>query len=476
MKNLILAAILIFAAAIGAVASPVPARAQDKPAPAAAPAAEPVKLFTLDNGLRVVLYERRAVPLVNVVVAVNVGSKDESPAESGTVHALEHYILFRGTGARSGDQVGRDVRAHGAYFNAHTGHDMASFEISLPAEHADFALRNQKEILFDLQVEQAGLDAEKEVLSEEYRQLQDDPFRMGTDLAYRALFPGHPYGRPVYGDPEVVKGLTAEAVGAFHRRFFVPANAVVAVAGDFDLASMEAKVREVFGPIPKAEAPRREFPMAKAASNPAEVKREMDVQDGYVIMAYPAPDMNDAAQPAMDVMTEMLGRGINPLLYGALRGRRDLVQNVSMAYFGERYGGAVMIYLTLEPGNASSAARAAERFLREVRNGDFAPTDVMGDAQMYAFDHLGSAKNQILFNSETGMEVGLNLAGALARSVLLREMEGVRPYLERVKKVSSSDIRKLGATWFSGESPAVVIVTPKKKAKGGAADGPGGGR
>ncbi|MCJ7563733.1 MAG: insulinase family protein, partial [Candidatus Aminicenantes bacterium] len=110
------------------------------------------KQFTLDNGMNVFLYERHNLPLVNIVAAVNAGSKDETAETNGLVHMLEHYILFRGTEVRSGSEVARDFRRHGAYFNAHTGQDLAIFEISLPAEYADFGLNNQRELLFNLKI------------------------------------------------------------------------------------------------------------------------------------------------------------------------------------------------------------------------------------------------------------------------------------------------------------------------------------
>jgi zinc protease len=176
---------------------------------------EASKNFVLDNGLRVWLLEKRSSPLVNAVVAVNVGAKDEAADTSGLVHVLEHYILFRGTELRSGSQVSREVREHGAYFNAHTGEDLAWFEISVPSDSAEFALANQREIVFNLKIAQEELDAEKEVVLEELSQVEDDPFRYATALAYQNLFRGHPYENPIYGDKDVIRSLTADRLQKF---------------------------------------------------------------------------------------------------------------------------------------------------------------------------------------------------------------------------------------------------------------------
>jgi predicted Zn-dependent peptidase len=181
---------------------------------------ETQRYFELDNGLKIFLHEKHTLPLVNLVFAVNLGTKDESEETNGIVHVLEHYILFRGTEFRSGPEISQDIRRHGAYFNAHTSLDLATFEISLPSEHADFALRNQKEILFNLKLSQEELDEEKKVILEELSQIQDDPLRYATSTVYQNLFKDHPYQKPVQGKKEIIEALTVEQVEKFYRKFF----------------------------------------------------------------------------------------------------------------------------------------------------------------------------------------------------------------------------------------------------------------
>jgi zinc protease len=246
-----------------------------------------VKSLTLENGLRVILLERHNLPLVNVVAAVDAGSKDETDASSGITHILEHYVLFRGTEMRSGSQVAREIRRHGAYFNAQTGQDLSVFEISLPAEHADFALANQRDILFHLKLTPAELDAEKEVVLEEIRLIEDDPFRFGTSLVFQNLFPGHPYQRPIYGRAEAIKALTVDDVDRFYRVRFVPSAMALAVVGDFTLTDMEAKVRAAFGPVPRVDPIPAPLPKPAPLDRTVEIELERDVAEGYLIIGAP---------------------------------------------------------------------------------------------------------------------------------------------------------------------------------------------
>ena len=425
---------------------------------------EAAKSFVLDNGLKVFLLEKRSVPLVNVAAAVDLGSKDENAETSGLVHVLEHCILFRGTETRSGSEISRDVRRHGAYFNAHTGQDIAFFEISVPASASDFALSNQKEILFHLKITQEELDTEKEIILEELRQLEDDPFGTATNLVYQHLFRGHAYANPLIGDPEVIKNLTAEKLEALYRRYFVPPNCSLAVVGDFNLAEMEEKVRRVYGDVTGEAPPPPRFEPAQAPKGVVDLEVEMDVQKAYLVIAVQAPDFNSPEQYAMDVLTEVLGRGVNPLLYSALnQGPRRLVETIMMAYHSHKYGGAVLAFLTLDPKNLGRTKREAVNYLRRAREGYFTPADFPGDEQMYAFDHLRSAQNQIRYNAYESQEKGLFLAMSLAQFMILREGQAQGSYLENIDRVKSGDLRKIADKYFGRTDYVMISIVPRKK-------------
>lgn len=423
---------------------------------------EAAKNFELGNGLKVFLLEKRNFPLVNAVAAVNLGSKDETAETNGLVHILEHYILFRGTELRSGSEISQDVRRHGAYFNAHTGIDLAFFEISIPSEHAEFALRNQKEILFNLKLTQEALDWEKEVILEELSHMEDDPERYATSLVYQNLFKGHPYENPLHGSKEVIQAITAEKMEQFYRRYFVPSNCSLAVVGDFDLKDMEEKVRNVFGDIKGETFEKPEFSPARPLEKSVDLTVEMDVKKAYLIIGTLAPDYDNPDQYALDVLTEIFGRNVNPMLNSVLRGRRRLAETVFMAYHAHKYGGVALIYLTLDPKNLESAKRETINFLRKSRDENYSPNDFFGEQQIYAYDFLGGAKNQIRYNASKLEEKGLFVAVSLANYMLLKEGLEDRPYLENIDKLKSSDLRKAAAKYFSRSDYVIIAVIPKK--------------
>ncbi len=429
------------------------------------PAAAQGRHVVLDNGLQVFLYEKRDLPIVHIVAGFNVGSKDETDATSGLVHLLEHCALFRGTSTRSGAEVGADIRRHGAYFNGSTGQDLAVFEISLPAESASFGLRNQKDILFGLALSQADIDKEKEIILEEYDQMEDDPERSAVDLVLQGLFPGHPYGRSVYGRRATIVAATAADLGAFYRRFFVADNCALAVVGDFAAADMESRVREIFGPLPKTGFKPEVLPMALPLKKSDSRRLERDVRAGYLFIGFAAPDYNDPDQYAMNVLAEALGRGVNPLLGAYLRSQRDSVQNVSMTYIPYRYGGAAVVSIKADPKDLAAVEREAVSFLKRAHSGSYSKKDFLAtEAAMAAFDYLEMAKNQIRFASARAEESGLQLAASLVRHMLLNTRENPGRYLDHIEKVDSGDLRKAASRYLGrGEYAAVSIVPEKEK-------------
>lgn len=431
--------------------------------PATAKEQTKTKYYKLENGLRVFLYERHVLPMVNIVVGVDLGSKNETNETSGLVHILEHYILFRGTEFRTGPEISQDARRHGAYFNAHTGQDFALFEMSLPSEYADFGLKNQKEVLFHLKITQEALDEEKQVILEEISQARDDPFQRANALIYQNLFPGHPYQKPVYGTREIIETVSVAEIEKFYKLYFVPANCALAVVGDFTIPEMEAKIQKTFGNLLDEGFRPPDIAMAAPLEKTVQVEEEMDINLGYLVIGMTGPDYNHKDQFAVDVLTEILGSGINPMINGALGRRQIRANSVRMGYSSHKFGGAVLTYITLDPKKIYSAKNEILRFFKEARRLNYSKKDYLGENQYYALDYLESAKNQIRFKAHQVQEKGLLVATSLARFMLMSGDLTRGDYIENIERVTSSDIRKAAGDFLGTGKYVIAILKPKKK-------------
>jgi len=421
------------------------------------------KRIELDNGMRAFLYERHTIPIVNFSFAFNIGSKDETDETNGLVHILEHYILFRGTEFRSGDLVSQQIRQHGAYVNAHTDYDLSTFEISVPAEFVDFALTNHKEILFNLKITQEELDEEKEVILEEIKQVFDDPIRYGTSIVYQNLFHNHPYHRPIYGIQDVIETVTAEQMKRFYQTYFVPSNCALAVVGDFEIEEMEAKIRKIFEALEGTPLEAPEYEQAPELKDRIELEKEMDVNMGYLIFGFMGPDYKDKKQFSMDVLIEILGRGINPMLNHPLLNRRIYVNSLMINYVAHKFGGTVLIYFILEPKHLKTAKGLIARYLKRARDLNFSKNDYIGEERFYATDYLDSAKNGIRFKLHRAHENGLSVATSIARHMHMAGDTNPINFIREIEKISSSDLREAARNYLTTSDYVVLSISPKEK-------------
>jgi predicted Zn-dependent peptidase len=430
------------------------------------------KYLELDNGLKVVLLRRDQLPMVNMVLAADVGSKNETPATSGLVHLLEHLILLGETEFHTGDEANLEMRRRGAYFNAHTNHDFMTFEISLPSRYGDFGLKMLKEKVFHLKLTPERLEKEKGIIFEEMAQHHDNPFNRGILLALQNLFKGHPYQQPISGDPEAVKNATVEVLGGFYKQYFIPSNCALAIVGDIDVKSAEEKVRRLFGSLKKpADAPGAgDFPKAVPLEKKIKVKEEMDINQARLIIGFQAPHSDHRGQLAVEVFNQVVGKGINPLLGQMMvrRGRR-LTYSISTRYIPLRYGGAFLVILAVEPRHLKAVETNVLRFFNKVAwNFKYSEQDYPSAQQFRVTDYLVTAKNVIKYNYQRFQELGLNSAVAYATYILYHgesKQERKLPYMERLEKVTSSDLRDAASDFFSGKKYVVITLMPGKKKK-----------
>jgi len=422
--------------------------------------------FTLANGLRVILLEKRDLPLVHMVVAVNIGTKIETAETNGLSHVLEHYVLFRGTNSRTADEISRDIRQHGAYFNAHTGLDIAQFELTLPAGQDEFALANQKDILYNLKIDPEALEAEKEVILEELNQQEDDPLRSATSLVYQKLFAGHPYALPIAGTRESISRLTAAQLDSYYKAYFTPVNSALAVVGDFSLPEMKNRVARIFGPLPPGEPPPAGIPPASGPKTDQVFTLAMDIKQAYCVIGLAGPDYNHPDQYAVDLLTEILGRGVNPMLGSALGRNRVRVDGLTMAYQAHRYGGVILITLTFDPKFLPAGQRETLSFLRKVHTSNFSADEYPGAERYYVYDYLKSAQNQVRFASEKYRELGLSQAVSMARHLILSNGQAEGGYLESIGRITGSELRRLAAKYFAAGKTVCVRVVPSGRENG----------
>ena len=432
-------------------------------APAAKVAAPGYSYFTLDNGLQVLLQEKHDLPVTGITLAVNLGIKDETETSSGFTHLLEHMLLFGSSAEASGDARLGEFRSHGIAANAHTDHDLMTFEVSCPAVDSAWVLTGLRQSVFNHRLDAQRLAREKSVILEEIMQLRDNPHFLGRLLLMQQLFAGHPYGRSPFGDGSAIGKTTVEELQTFAGRFLIPGRCALSVIGDFVLADMEKQVRDSWSLLEKGDTATAVIPPAARLEKNVEQRTELDLNESHLFLGWWAPDYNHEHRLALSLLTYVLGRGLNPLLYAVLGGERRLVDQLDMSYAPMAHGGMVVLHVILPEKNIPSAKNEIIRFLSRIPSFRFGKEDYPAVEQPYVVDYLQSAKNQMTYDSGNFGESALNLSSASARFLLLNRNPIGGSYLENVEKIGSSDLRRVAGKYLSGKKLAATAVVPLKK-------------
>ena len=200
--------------------------------------------FTLENGLQVVVIENHRVPVVTQMVWYKAGAADEPVGRSGVAHYLEH-LMFKGTETMAPGMFSELVAANGGRENAFTSHDYTAYHQTVARDRLELVMQLEADRMANLVIDAAAARPELDVVLEERRSRADnDPASQLGEAARASLYLNYPYGTPVIGWEQELRGLTAEHARAFYARHYAPNNAVLVVAGDITARRVAPARRE----------------------------------------------------------------------------------------------------------------------------------------------------------------------------------------------------------------------------------------
>lgn len=298
-------------------------------------AAEGFERFVLANGLEVVLCRDDSLPVVTSMLWYRVGSAQELPGSTGVSHFLEH-MLFKGSRHFGKGEIDALTLGCGGANNAFTWLDATTYYFSLPSSQWELALRIEADRMQGALLDPAEIEAERQVILEEWQSAQDDPDELFWEQLNALALQRHPYRRPVLGWAEDIRRLDRETIEAHYRRYYHPNHATLVLVGDLP-ADAEAKIADILGPLPAGPEPR--LPDWHEPLNGGEKRlwltRE-DVQLPRLSVCWPAPALADADYPPMRMLQYLLAEGWSSRLHQALVESRPLASEVGAMLFETR--------------------------------------------------------------------------------------------------------------------------------------------
>ena len=308
--------------------------------------------YTLDNGLKVVLHEDHSDPIVAQAIAFHVGSAREKEGKTGFAHFFEH-MLFQRSENLPRNAFFNKISDMGGDFNGGTSNDYTIYYECVPRDALEKILWMESDRMgfFINTVTQSGLEREIDVICNEKRQTEvNNAYGMMDDIMSKNFFPKrHPYSWTVIGEFEDIKSATVEDVKEFYRSYYVPSNATLCIAGDFDPKEVKALIEKYFAEIPS-------HPVEKPAVWDVKLDqtKELYYEDQFASMpavevAWSSVAEGNEDEAALDAFCSLFGRGKNSPLYKNIV-EKNLAPRVS-AYNGVRESaGQISISLTAYPG------------------------------------------------------------------------------------------------------------------------------
>ncbi len=403
-------------------------------------------LHVLANGVRVVIEEHRRSDVVALQLWVQAGARDETAGELGLAHYLEH-LLFKGTVSRPPGFIDREVEGVGGRMNAATSFDYTYYHMLLPAPRVLMAIETLADISVNASLDETLLEREKQVVLEEMRLSQDNPMRFLGRQLYSAAFEGHPYGRPIIGTTELIRGLTREQLLRFYRRHYVPEAFTLVVVGAVNPVEVLATATRVFGRLPRSGTGR--LPPTTAESRPRHVESQRPGSHAYIGFAWYAPKIDHADTPAVDLLTNILGQGRGSRLTRTLRERLGLVNTIATGYSALEGSGIVTLTAQFEPANLVEVEAQIWQEIQRVREAGVTAAE------------LERARTAEEARREFRAETAEGRAVALGHAVTVWRLEEEQAYLHRLRAVTREQVHAAARRYLDLAQFARVVFRPE---------------
>jgi predicted Zn-dependent peptidase len=344
------------------------------------PAPGGVSRTELPGGLRVLTEAVPGVRSVSLGIWIGVGSRDETPAQAGAAHYLEH-LLFKGTGTRTAASIAEDFDSVGGDLNAFTAKEHTCYYAQVLDTDLELAVRVLADVVTDALLAPADVEIERGVVLEEIAMRDDDPEDLLGELFDEALFGEHPLGRPVIGSEESIRGMSREVLHEFWRGRYTTPEMIVAAAGNL----VHDEVVELVGSALSAAAARAGADAAPAVPRegrlelppvPRLVLRSEHGEQAHLMLGVPGVGRHDRRRSALSVLNTALGGGPSSRLFQEVRERRGLAYSVYSQHTGYADAGVLSVYAGCAPDRLGEVAEVIRTVLADVASGGMTPAEV----------------------------------------------------------------------------------------------------
>jgi predicted Zn-dependent peptidase len=409
--------------------------------------------YNLDNGMHVILHNDTSAPTVITSVMYHVGAKDENPERTGFAHFFEH-LLFEGTENIKRGEWFKIVTSNGGVNNANTTEDRTYYYEVFPSNSLELGLWMESERLLHPVINQIGVDTQNEVVKEEKRLRYDNsPYGQLIPEVKKNMFKNHPYRWTTIGSMDHLDAATLEEFQAFNKKFYIPNNAVLVVAGDFDKAQAKTWIQKYFGAIPKGTPiTRQTFTEAPITETIKATFEDPNIQIPMVVAAYRTPSMKTRDARVLDMISTILSDGKSSRLYKKIVDDKKMALQIgAFSYNQEDYGTYILYGLPQAPNTAADILKEIDAEIVTLQ------TELISEKELQKLQN--KYENQYV-NSNSSID---GIADNLATYYLLYgDVNLINTEIDLYRSITREEIRDIAKKYLNPNQRLVLDYVPSK--------------
>lgn len=414
---------------------------------------------TLSNGLKVFLKEIHTAPIISSWLWYKVGSRDEVQGRTGVSHWVEH-MQFKGTPQFPASMLDKAISREGGMWNAMTYLDWTAYFETMPADRIDLALRLEADRMVNSQFDEKEVASERTVIISEREGNENEPLFQLGEAVQQTAFRIHPYHHEVIGDMADLHTMTRDDLYSHYRAFYVPNNAVMAVAGDFNTKSMLARIRELYEPIPAGQEPARLARQELDQKGEVRLSVEGPGVTSYVQVCYRFPAASHPDFFPLTVLDSLLAGPSNLNMFsGGISNKTSRLYRalVDKEFAVSVYGGAqatvdpfmYSVIMTVHPKRKPEETLAAfDKEIERVRREKVTKAEIARA--------IKQAKALFAYGSENIT----NQAFWMGYSEMFADYNWFETYLARLAAVTVKDVQRVANEYFKPQSRVVGTYIP----------------
>lgn len=412
---------------------------------------------TLPNDLKVVMLPIPGSPVVTTMTAYRVGSADESKDQTGLSHYLEH-LLFKGTDKLVPGDIDRMTQRNGGRNNAYTNENMTVYHFDFAADRWMTALEIEADRMRNTRIDDKHeFQQEKGAVVAELKKYEDEPWDLESKALLPRLYGETPYGHPVIGEEQHVRGATAEIITRYYDKWYHPNNCAIVIVGGFKPEEALAKVKSLFGGIPKGELPTRpKMPVLEKRAKQVRHQFESKFDIARATIGFNGVVIGEPDDYTLDVLSELLTGGRTGRLYTKLILKEQLAGSISATNNAGRYPGHFEINMEVLPGKDHTKAEML-LFAEIKKLAEAPPTDA----------ELTRVRRSMVASFIFSHESTHAMADGLSKNCMLKDLDYLLTYLDRVLAVTATDVQHAAKKYLDEQSAVVVWSLPAGEVKGG---------